>query len=87
MGGGRGGRDRVLPSQCHRDGRRADAARDEHNLEAVGASLGKGEADNQEMDGVLGEESRVWEAEGTRSCLTSVIRWPFFGIAPARNCQ
>ena len=57
MGGGRGGRDRVLPSQCHRDGRRADAARDEHNLEAVGASLGKGEADNQEMDGVLGKRA------------------------------
>ena len=47
--------------------RRADSAdgmaRDEHNLEVVGASLGKGEADIQEMDGVLGKRAgyRRWE--------------------------
>ena len=45
-----------LMSQCRADS--ADGmARDEHNLEVVGASLGKGEADIQEMDGVLGKRA------------------------------
>ena len=61
-GGGRGtstGRDRVLAfSNVQRRADSADGmARDEHNLEVVGASLGKGEADIQEMDGVLGKRA------------------------------